>query len=103
MVAVLPSQCRWLDPVWLLLRHGAGRPCCGARGHQDTAAFFGYFHPNLQDGAKGIEGLLRQLIGVKVVNGLSKNFSNSRQASSNSRNEFTSCRVRHGEADHQTH
>ena len=59
---------------WLLLRRGAGRPYCGTRGHQDTAAFFGYFHSNLQNDAKGIEGLLRQLIGVKVVNGLRKNF-----------------------------
>ena len=58
----------------LLLRRGAGRPCCGTRGHQDTAAFFGYFHSDLQNNAKGIEGLLRQLIGVKVVNGLGKNF-----------------------------
>src|SRR3984885_8058381 len=53
----------------LLLRRGTGRPCCGTRGHQDTTAFLGYFHPNLQNGAEGIERLLRQLIGVKVVNG----------------------------------
>jgi hypothetical protein len=58
---------------WLLLRRGAGRPYCGTRGHQDTAAFFGYFHPNLQNRTKGIEGFLRQLIRVEIVNGFGKN------------------------------
>jgi hypothetical protein len=38
--------------LYLPLLHGAGRPCCGVGGHQDTAAFFGYFHPDLQNGAK---------------------------------------------------
>ena len=46
---------------------------CGVRREQQGAAFFRYFHPNLQNGAKRIEGFLRQLIGVKVVNGLGKN------------------------------